>query len=90
MKGTETNSENVCLDCGYHLPLASALEGDDLPEPGCFSICINCGGLAVFTETMALRKPTDAEIEEMPADVAAQIDRAQTVTRAMRRTFGKN
>lgn len=38
------------------------LQGDDDKiTPGCYNICFNCGCLSVYTEDLALRRPTNTE-----------------------------
>jgi hypothetical protein len=46
-----------CVECGYKMDMASCVNGGT-PRSGCFSLCIRCGSLAVFDDTLRLRKPT--------------------------------
>lgn len=47
----------------------------EVPEPGNLSLCVHCGGVAVFTGDLKLRRPTKAEQRE--------IDNSPTVKRAV-------
>jgi hypothetical protein len=33
------------------------------PDPGDFSLCVSCGALAVFDESLQLQPPTQAEMQ---------------------------
>lgn len=65
----------TCAWCGHVNSHATAVNGEDKPEPGNLSLCIECGEWSVFTET-ALRKPTDDEFVEIAADPDARRARA--------------
>lgn len=86
----ETNSQNKCLDCGHQLSLGSDAFGDAEPHPGDFSVCIACGSLCVFQADMSLRRPTEAELGELPAEMQTRIATVQGVTRMFARTFARN
>jgi hypothetical protein len=58
-----------CLNCGYACDRASGIvdrqaPDQQRPEPGDFSLCINCGHLSVFADDLTLRPLTDAAILE--------------------------
>jgi hypothetical protein len=56
-----------CRICGeLHNSTRNAQEGHTRPpQPGDFSICINCAAISVFTEDLGLRAPTDEERGEV-------------------------
>jgi hypothetical protein len=86
----KTNQRNRCLECGHSLELATGLNTEHKPNPGDVSICISCSAVAIFDGDLSLRKPTDEEAANFPAEISQEIHRAQTVTRAWSRTFGRN
>jgi hypothetical protein len=56
-----------CLNCGYDCDRASGIVDQQAPdqqrpEPGDFSLCINCGHLSAYADDLTLRPLTDAEI----------------------------
>jgi hypothetical protein len=46
---------------------------DDRPSPGDFSVCLNCGEICAFTETMGLRVLFPGELMEAPVEVSAVV-----------------
>lgn len=59
-----------CPTCGAILDAATGMErmtiADHLePSPGDGTVCIRCGGLAIFDKRLALRRPTSAERREL-------------------------
>ena len=65
LKSTPT-PEVACPFCGHLLDMAmcSPSTPEATPSPGDLSLCINCGGLTIFTEDMGMRVPTDAEMAQ--------------------------
>ena len=59
-----------CIECEHPFDLASVAGTSEamLPKSGDFSICIECGHLAVFTDDLQLREPNDAEIKSVAGD----------------------
>lgn len=63
---TANITPSSCPTCGAIFDAATGLKdmaiADDLvPSPGDGTVCIRCGGLAVFDKRLALRRPTSAE-----------------------------
>lgn len=52
-----------CPYCGTSLDGAMNVDGPNAPDPGDVTVCLYCAGLAVFTDNLGLRFPTDAELE---------------------------
>jgi hypothetical protein len=58
-----------CSSCGTKLNAATHVGPDDpRPEPGDFSICLDCGHLSAYADDLTLRPLTDAEIIEAAGD----------------------
>jgi hypothetical protein len=74
-----------CRSCHKRLDAASTPDGRDehRPKPGDFSVCIYCGDVAVFTDSMRLREPTGPEIVDIAG--ARDLLQAQRVVSAWRR-----
>lgn len=60
--------ESMCLNCGKRLNAATALAGEIGPQPGNFTVCLDCGHLMVFAADLTLRAPIDAELTEIAGD----------------------
>ena len=58
----------ACRVCGRVADSASNALGDDdlCPQPGDYTVCINCGALSVFTREMTLRPLTQEEHADLP------------------------
>jgi hypothetical protein len=74
----------VCKVCGYVMDAATETKGNGRPSPGDFSLCLKCGELYVFDESMQIVEPTIAQLTVVPIDVAAEIRRAQRLIRKER------
>lgn len=48
-----------------------------MPKPGDLSLCLSCGGPALFTDTLHIRKLTPAEWDAMHPDQKKLVTRAQ-------------
>ena len=61
---------SACLSCGEMMDGATAVgeEGEIMPAPGDFTVCLYCGHLMVFDDQLAFRNPSDAEIIELVGD----------------------
>jgi hypothetical protein len=56
-----------CPFCEYDMTHVTGVDHDQAPKPGDLTMCIRCGAWCVFTDELALRKPTTEEL----ADIAA-------------------
>ena len=70
----------ICPFCREPMPLATGIRDDNGPAPkdGDFSICIDCGEVAIFELALPgkMRPPTDAEAKELALDFDVQMARA--------------
>lgn len=64
MRDTRTQ-KNRCLRCYHSLDAAMDIDGDNVPKDGDLSICIKCGAVCAFTDSLALRPLTKNEIEKI-------------------------
>jgi hypothetical protein len=65
---TVSRREGRCPGCGYRTDAVGGVSDPDArPSPGDTSICMNCGHVAVFTET-GLRVATMGELIEAMLD----------------------
>ena len=46
--------KDYCPTCNYTIDCASAVEGNHIPMPHDFSVCLNCGEWLEFSDDMAL------------------------------------
>jgi len=60
--------DNNCPYCGHYVDQAMQENNLCAPGPGDICICIRCSEVAVFDDTLRLRKPTQAEAKEIAAD----------------------
>lgn len=60
--------EDHCPFCDYKVTAATEALGDHRPSSGDFSICLNCGAIAVFQDDLKLRRPTEKEAREIRQD----------------------
>ena len=52
-----------CVGCGTKLDGATHPDDENaIPSPGDYSICLYCGALSVFDDTLKLRPPSIAEL----------------------------
>lgn len=59
----------ICWHCDRVLDAATPIDdGDPQPEPGAISLCLYCGAVAYFGDDLALRPPTEAELEQLGAN----------------------
>jgi hypothetical protein len=63
--------QSLCLGCGTDLDAANAVAQPldmAMPRPGDFTVCIKCGHVMAFTETLTLREMTDTEMHAIAGD----------------------
>lgn len=61
--------EAICPWCGTPLNAATGVTCEDGPSEGDISICAKCCEILIFKEDLTLRKPTAAELFDMPDGV---------------------
>ncbi len=64
---------SACTNCGMVMDDATGVTDDDhkgdiVPDPGDFTVCINCGHVMAFTNDLTLRDLTDIEIRMVAGD----------------------
>jgi hypothetical protein len=64
--------ENRCPYCGQKNDRVSDPKGGGPPHRGDRSICIWCGGVAIFTRSLRVRKPSPRELAAAMADPAVR------------------
>jgi len=69
--------ETKCLRCGRPISAATGVNHESRPKQGDWSVCLNCGMLAIFTEKLGLRVPTVAELAAISHDQRVEIKRIQ-------------
>jgi hypothetical protein len=66
-----------CPFCAHELDAVTPGPGEDAdaaPSPGDFSVCIQCSAVLVFDgDPLALRAPTDAELQEVGGYCSMQV-----------------
>lgn len=67
---------DLCPDCGYFTEAATGINNQRPPSPGAVSICISCGGVAVWDADMRLVAAPDLELP-YEAAIAQDLIRAR-------------
>lgn len=60
--------KNICSVCNGVLNSAAQVNGNEMPDPGDISLCLECGNIAVFGDNLELRQPTWQESLEFEQD----------------------
>ena len=77
-----------CPYCGYELDGATSPRDQSMmPSPGDVSICIECGGICLFTADLRLRKPTLEEDSTIRAELGATLAAFELARRAAHRAI---
>jgi hypothetical protein len=76
------HAESRCPQCNYKLDGSTHVHGDkaSLPEPGDYSVCLNCGQVLVYEDDCRLRKATVRDIGALMSEAPdswAVIEKAQ-------------
>jgi hypothetical protein len=59
----------LCHACGYATNAAAEVDGRaGTPDPGDWSLCLNCGEVSVFGLDLKRRRLTEAELRDMSDD----------------------
>src|SRR5262245_61494871 len=62
---TQTPAQ-ICRRCGAKNDAATETHNDKVsPKPGAFSICLNCGCISRFTQTLHLEEARDVDMREL-------------------------
>jgi hypothetical protein len=60
-----------CLGCGTDLDDATAVSqplDKIMPKPGDYTVCLKCGHMMAFSETLTLREMTGEEMHKIAGD----------------------
>jgi len=60
--------ECACPHCGHKFNAATSPTGDDRPNPGDISVCIECRKISVFNDDLTTRKPSGEELMKFARD----------------------
>jgi hypothetical protein len=69
-----------CFSCGEELNGVTCVGDDAIPEPGDVTVCIHCGHIMAFGESLKLRELIDEELVAIAGDpniLAVQAARAR-------------
>ncbi len=72
--------KSPCSSCGELLDAANNRDGHN-PKPGDLTLCVYCGAMSSFTETLHIRAMTPEEFRELPAELRAELEGAQAILR---------
>jgi len=78
--------DSECLHCSKIINGAIQVNGDQMPSPGDYSICVYCGHLMVFGDNLILRNPLPIELNAIAGERV--LLKAQEIAAAFRE--GKN
>lgn len=69
-----TDLDAVCPTCHITLPNTTCMtEEDSPPRPGDFSVCMNCGEILVFEDSLLLIYPNSQEFQALFDDSEAAL-----------------
>jgi hypothetical protein len=75
-----------CPSCGTIVDAATAMVADEAeeqskPEPGCFTICVECSAIAVFGEDLRLVQASEADLAALPAETRRMLEKVSQAIR---------
>lgn len=73
-----------CPTCGYVLDSATCVEGDHNPKPGDVSVCLKCGEVLQFNESLAVVAADLNSLITLDDQQRNLIGRAQRIIREKR------
>jgi hypothetical protein len=79
--------EQVCPYCARPIDASGTAEGSEMgnPRPGDATLCLRCGGLAIYTSDLSMRVPMMSELLEMKTNPGwAVIEKARHNIEAIR------
>lgn len=71
--------------CGKIIRTIGGTPGVRGPKPGDFSVCVKCGGINRFDDSLMLRTATQEEIGTLPTSVQLQVIELQERVREINR-----
>lgn len=72
-KPSEYVKPDKCKFCGYKIDCAHTPFGKRRPVPGDISVCLKCGNVHFFDDTLSLRKASAEELAALPRDIHRQL-----------------
>lgn len=72
--------DSPCPFCGLVMGGASA-GTEAVPEPGCPTVCVACGGISCFAEDLSVRRMTEAEWADLHPETRQQAEDASALFR---------
>ncbi len=78
-----------CPYCGAILNAASDVKAQSSPEPGSWTVCAYCLGIAVYRDDFMLRTLADGEWASAPAAMRAEVQRVTAVLARARGEEGR-
>lgn len=73
---------NLCPSCGARFSRASGLNHMSAPKPGDVTICISCGTVLCFDETLRTKLAKGDDLADLEPEQVDLIQRAQALIRA--------
>lgn len=70
-----------CPVCGYVCDRATAVTGNESPQPGDWTVCLRCGEILRFDEQLTHRQVTLEELRLLPRSDRALLFRASRMAR---------
>ncbi len=67
--------KDICPLCGITLDMATSVEGEHIPNPGDYSICIGCVGWLKYGSDMELQPVSKLDIQSMDKDLLLDLER---------------
>lgn len=74
-----------CPKCGHLCNAATSIGHENSPKEGAITVCIECATVLIFDERLTMRTPTEAEWEEINAnlDYRYKIDRVRAALKSL-------
>lgn len=75
----------VCPTCDAQLDEAASVDGDFIPKPGDYTICVYCASYLIYKKNMSLRELTAIEISEWADKERAELTHIRRVVEGINR-----
>lgn len=76
---TTVMPKSLCPGCGDAPDMATSTTEPAAPEPGDFSICLNCGTILRFDTELRVQRATDADFRQAPEVILMLIKRLRQI-----------
>ena len=74
-----------CPLCGHKLDAAMGIDSDEPPDPGDYSVCINCASPLVYNDDLSLRLMTGQELRELHPQNRRELEAGMATARRLDR-----